>query len=71
MYDYERMAEHLMDNDGMTYEEAVEFIDYNTVSACPYMPNHPIILVSIDDYIDYAEHDKAQSQTHDQSVISS
>lgn len=54
VYDYEKMAEHLMDNDGMTYEEAVEFIDYNTVRACPYMGDSaPIILRSIEDYLDY------------------
>ena len=34
------------------YEEAVEFIDYNTVPACPYMgSNAPIILRNITDYI--------------------
>ena len=52
IYDYEKMVEHLMDKDGMTYEEAVEFIDYNTVRACPYMgSNAPIILRNINDYI--------------------
>lgn len=52
IYDYEKMVEHLMDKDGMTYEEAVEFIDYNTVPACPYMgSNPPIILRNITDYI--------------------
>ena len=33
VYDYEKMVDHLMDNDGMTYEEAVEFIEYNTIFA--------------------------------------
>lgn len=52
IYDYEKMVEHLMDEDGMTYEEAVEFIDYNTAPACPYMSsNSPIILRNITDYI--------------------
>ena len=37
IYDYEKMVEHLMDADGIEYEEAIEFIDYNTVRACPYM----------------------------------
>lgn len=54
IYDYEKMAEHLMDEDGMTYEEAVEFIDYNTVRACPYIgEGAPIIMRSIEEYIDY------------------
>ena len=30
IYDYEKMAEHLMATDGMDYEEACEFIDFNT-----------------------------------------
>lgn len=34
------------------YEKAVEFIDYNTIPACPYMgSNAPIILRDITDYI--------------------
>lgn len=55
VYDYELMIEHLMDSDGMSYEEAMEFVDYNTVRACPYFDNPPIILRRIDDYIDYAD----------------
>jgi hypothetical protein len=52
VYDYEKMIEHLIDKEGMTYEEAVEFIDYNTVRACPHMgSNTPIILRNIIDYI--------------------
>ena len=52
IYDYEKMVEHLMDKDGMTYEDAVEFIDYSTIPACPYMgSNAPIILRDITDYI--------------------
>ena len=44
IYDYEKMVEYLMDKDGMTYEEAVEFIDYNTIPSCAYMgSNAPII----------------------------
>ena len=47
-----------MDADGMSYEEASEFIDYNTVRACPYMGSQaPIILRSIEDYLDYVDED--------------
>lgn len=54
VYDYEKMIEHLMDKDGISYEEAMEFIDYNTCRAIPYAgPNAPIILHSIEDYLDY------------------
>ena len=52
IYDYEKMVECLMNEDGMEYDEAVEFIDYNTVRACPYMGERaPIILKSIEDYL--------------------
>jgi hypothetical protein len=57
IYDFEKMVEHLMNKDEMDYEEAVEFIEYNTLRATPYMGEKaPIVLNSIEDYIDY--HDK-------------
>ena len=38
------MVEHLMEEDEMEEEEAIEFIDYNTIRALPYMgDNVPII----------------------------
>lgn len=52
IYDYEQMVECLMNEDGMEYDEAAEFIDYNTVRACPYMGERaPIILKRIEDYL--------------------
>ena len=44
IYDYEKMVQCLVEHDGMTEEDAMEFIDYNTVRAIPYMTNAPIIL---------------------------
>lgn len=35
-YSYEKMIEHLMKEDSMEYDEAMEFIDYNTIRALPY-----------------------------------
>ena len=35
-YSYEKMIKWLMDNDGMDYEGAMEFVDYNTIRAIPY-----------------------------------
>lgn len=26
------------------YEESVEFIEYNTIRALPYIPQHPIVM---------------------------
>ena len=50
VYDYNQMAECLMKEDGMEYEEAVEFIDFNTVRALPYMPNSPVVVYPLDMY---------------------
>lgn len=45
-YAFDRMVECLM-NEGMDYEEAVEFIDYNTLRALDYAGDRaPIILYS-------------------------
>ena len=54
IYDFEKMIEHLMENDKMEYEDAIDFIEYNTLRAIPYMgENAPIVLHSIEDYLDY------------------
>jgi hypothetical protein len=43
------MLQHLVLNDGMTHEEAAEFVDYNTIGALPYMgEKRPIILNKIE-----------------------
>ena len=48
IYSYPRMLELLVLNDGMTYEEAAEFIDYNTIGSLPCMGDKaPIILNEI------------------------
>ena len=46
IYDYNKMTEHLVRHDGMEYEEAMEFLDYNVIRTLPYMPNAPIIMMS-------------------------
>lgn len=46
VYSYDKMAEHLMKVDGMDIEEAIEFIEYNTMRALPYCNNAPIVLVT-------------------------
>lgn len=48
IYSYDRMIEYLILKDNMSYDEAVEFIDYNTIRAIPYMGEFsPIINYSI------------------------
>lgn len=32
VYDFQLMIEYLMEHDGMSYEEAAEFIDYSCIS---------------------------------------
>jgi hypothetical protein len=42
------MVEELMEDEECSYEEAVEWIDYNTIRALPYAgENGPIIMYSI------------------------
>jgi hypothetical protein len=49
VYDYDEMIKYLMETDGMTYEDAMEFIDYNTERTIPYMGDKaPIILHHLD-----------------------
>ena len=46
-YSYEKMIQCLMEEDGMDYEGAMEFIDYNTIRALPYassMGVRPIVV---------------------------
>lgn len=48
VYDYDKMVDYLITEDGMEYDEAVEFIDYNTIRSCPYMGDKaPIVLRKI------------------------
>ena len=45
VYSYGKMVESLMNGDDMSYEDAVEFIDYNTVRTVPYMGECSPIIV--------------------------
>lgn len=46
VYSYEKLAEALMEHDGMTYEDAVEWLDYNTIRTIPYMGEFkPVMLM--------------------------
>ena len=45
VYDYDLMVEWLMEDQGFTEEEAVDWIDFNTIRALPYMgADGPIVL---------------------------
>lgn len=45
VYDYEKMAEWLMKNWECTYEEAVDWIEYNTIRSLPYVGDDAPIVV--------------------------
>lgn len=45
VYDYDRMVEELASDDNITLEEAMEFIDYNTIRAIPYAGEKAPIIV--------------------------
>lgn len=48
VYDFELMVEWLIATEGFTYEEAVEWIDYNTIRSLPYGgPLGPIVMYRI------------------------
>lgn len=49
IYDYDKMIEHLINTDGMSADEAADFISYNTIRALPYVgENAPIVMFGID-----------------------
>lgn len=45
VYDYDKMIDYLVDRDGLTNIEAIEFIDYNTIRALPYSGERAPIIV--------------------------
>ena len=45
VYDYDKMVDWLVQAEGMTYEEAVDWISYNTIRALGYAgPDAPIVM---------------------------
>ena len=47
VYSYDKMVESAMQQEGWTEEEAIEWIDYNTIRSLSYVENSPIILYSL------------------------
>lgn len=48
VYDYEKMVAQLQKDEGWTREEAIEFIEYNTIRAMPYVEDPPIIITRLE-----------------------
>ena len=53
IYGYNKMITDLMETDNITEEEAIDFIDYNTIRSLPYYgENAPIIMIiNGDEYV--------------------
>ena len=50
IYSFEKMVEWLMEKDKITREEAIEWIEYNTIRAIPYAGSKaPIVMYDIND----------------------
>lgn len=49
VYDYQKMVEELMQEDNCTREDAIDWIDYNTIRALPYAngKGHAPIVINI------------------------
>lgn len=49
VYDYDKMVEWLVENEDFSYEEAVDWVCYNTLRALPYMgADAPIVIYPLD-----------------------
>ena len=49
IYDYDKMIEWLMEEEDWSYEEAVDWVNYNTIRALPYMgEGAPIIMYALE-----------------------
>lgn len=46
VYSFEKMVQHLMDKEGWTYDEAIEFIEYNTLCFSE-RDDYPIIVYDV------------------------
>ena len=44
VYDLDLMIAHLVRTEGMDELEALDFIEYNTIRALPYVENAPVII---------------------------
>lgn len=52
IYDYAKMVEYLMNKEGWDYIEAMEWIDYNTLRAIPYVDGDaPIIMYNQEEFL--------------------
>lgn len=69
VYSYDKMVEWLMLKENWTFEEAVEWIDYNTMRALPYYPGGPIVVYDVPEYMkeDYDKEEETEDKTNETS----
>ena len=48
VYDYDEIIKCLVRDDGMTYDEAIEWLEFNTIRASQYNGDNPIIIFRLD-----------------------
>lgn len=48
IYDYDKLIEAFMEGNKWSYDEAVEWIDFNTIPSLQYGDNYPIIKYTLD-----------------------
>ena len=49
VYDFDKMIEYLMDTDEMSFDDAIDFIDYNTIRSLSYVREAPIVVYSLNE----------------------
>ena len=49
VYDYNKMVEWLVKEHNFTDEEAIDWINFNTLRSLPYIDNAPIIMFPLED----------------------
>jgi hypothetical protein len=50
VYDFDKMVEWLVETEGFSQEEAIEWIEYNTIRALPYAgPGAPVIMYRLEE----------------------
>lgn len=52
IYDYDKMVKCYMEQENATEEEAIAWIEYNTMRSLPYVENAPIVMYPISQEVD-------------------
>ena len=47
IYRYSLMIEYLVEREGMSVDDAIDFVDYNTIRSLPYVEKSPIVMYDL------------------------